>query len=76
MERCCAVLLANNEEEAARLLLNISPADLNWAAVAARAPIWLARRKAFIVIEEEGGNNSRVASCKQCECYRRWKIGR
>lgn len=44
------LLKAEEEAAAARLVLWTalrSPADLNWA-VAARAPIWLARRKAFI----------------------------
>jgi len=54
MER--VVVLLKVEEAAAAPMLELkaavvlrSPADLNWA-VAARAPIWLARRKAFIFL--------------------------
>ena len=60
MER--VVVLLKVEEAAAAPMLELkaavvlrSPADLNWA-VAARAPIWLARRKAFIFLLLSTGN--------------------
>jgi len=55
MERVVVVLKVAEEAVAAPMLelkaavVLRSPADLNWA-VAARAPIWLARRKAFIFL--------------------------
>ena len=54
MERVLVLKVEEEEEAAAPRLFKAevvlrSPADLNWA-VAARAPIWLARRKAFIFL--------------------------